>query len=35
VNEKRIALDAWDRRVAQIIKNKTDGAAVVPFQRGA
>jgi integrase len=32
--EKRVALDGWARRVAQILEGKADDS-VVPFQRGA
>ena len=35
LNEKRVALDAWARRVAQILENEAADGAVVPFQRGA
>jgi integrase len=34
LNEKRVALDAWARRVSQILEGKADDS-VVPFQRGA
>jgi integrase len=34
LNEKRVALDAWARRVSQILEGRADGS-VVPFQRGA
>ena len=35
LNEKRVALDAWARRVTQILKNEAAEPAVVPFQKGA
>ena len=33
LNEKRVALDTWARKLATILENRTRRSAVVPFAR--
>ena len=35
LNEKRVALDAWARKLTSILENKTARSGVVPFMKGA